>query len=189
MKEEPEGAAADWADMVIETGKDKGVYFEKKLDIDAGAKVLDFSVLVNDVHADGEDYDPAKARYPFFLLLVFEGTPRDISIKKRVFLWIKSLRSKKVERRHNLLYIFANSMPKESIVNTYPGGAIISIGDDRDVGRLIHVRRDLGIDYKLAFGSELRSRLKKVVVGFEGEWQNEKTSPVSVSTFLLKPSP
>lgn len=182
----PSGGGESWADMTVHLEEKEGVYIIKDVDIDVREMALQFQVKVMGINPGGGDYKPDEAQYPFYLQLIFDGAPDGISLKKKFSLWFKSLWSEKVKSRQNILYVFGNRMPKESIVNPYPGGAIISIGDDRDVSRLVSVSRDIGNDYLLAFGKEMNVKLTKVVIGFEGGGKRTAPFPVSVSRFLLK---
>ncbi len=185
-KRHPAGRTEKWVEIAVGLGKKEELYFLRDTDIDARGRAVHFSVKVRGINKEGRDYDPGEAKYPFFLQMIFDTAPEGLSLKKKLSLWYKSVRSEKIRNRQNIIYAFGNRLPKESIVNPYPGSAIISIGDDRDVDRVINVSRSLDYDYKLAFGEEMKGKLKRVVVGFEGYGDGGESLPVLVSPILLK---
>lgn len=184
-KPKPTDKRESWVDMVVGLGGRENLYILKDVDIAGKGRAVVFSVKVSAINPEGRDYEPDESKYPFFLQMVFDSGPEELSLKKRISLWYRSLRVQKIHNRRNIIYAFGNRMPKESIVNPYPGGAIISIGDDRDVGSMVRVTRSLDDDYKLAFGKEMEGKLKKVVIGFEGFGGKSEPHPVMVSRILL----
>lgn len=180
------GRAEKWVEVAVGLGKKEELYILRDTEIDARGRAVHFSVKVGGINKEGRDYDPAEAKYPFFLQMIFDTEPEGISLKKKLSLWYKSVKSEKIRNRRNIIYAFGNRLPKESIINPYPGSAIISIGDDRDVDRVIHVTRSLDYDYLLAFGEEMEGKLKRVVIGFEGYGDGGESLPVLVSHILLK---
>ncbi len=160
----------------LEEGKD--LYITKGTDIDISGKTLSFTVKVNKINRIGGDYKIRKSRYPFFLLMIFDEGPGDLSLKKRVVHWVKALWSEKVSIKKELIYAFANRLPSDSIITPEPGSAVISIGDEKDVMQPILVERNIEKDLTIAFGEKGNVRVKEVVLGFES---GEDVGDISVN--------
>lgn len=172
--------------LMVNLDGDMSVYIMKDVEIDPKGKEILFSLKVGGINTCGNDYRPDDALYPFFIQLVFSDGPDGLSWKKWVSQKFKSMWDQKVKTRRNIIYAFGNRLPKESIVTPYPGGAVISIGDDRDCGRLIQVTRDIENDYLLAFGKGMAGNVMRVIVGFEGFSDNRESIPVLVSEISLR---
>jgi hypothetical protein len=148
--------------------KGHSIYVSEKVDMDLNGKVVIFSYSVSRPNKSESDYRIGKARYPFFIQFVFDRGP-DLSLRKKLVLWYKSLSEKKVKTKRNIIYAFTNRMPSGSIATPLAGSAVISVGDERDAGRIVKVSRVPSEDYRLAFGEKLSGRVKKIVLGFEGD--------------------
>jgi hypothetical protein len=173
------------SDMGVTLVGGKSVYITKKVKMDLKGKEVRFNLKVGGINSCRYDYQPGEAKYPFFLQLVFDEGPDGLGVRKWVKQKFKAMRDEKVKTQRNIIYAFGNKMPKGSIVNAYPGGVVISIGDEGDCGRMINVKRDLESDYLFSFGKEIDSRLVGVIVGFEGYKENKESIPVSVSEITL----
>ena len=163
--EDSPGIGDGMLNVTLEKGKD--LYITKGTDIDISGKTLLFTVKVNKINRIGGDYEIRKSRYPFFLLMIFDEGPGDLSLKKRVVHWIKALWSEKVSIKKELIYAFANRLPSDSIITPEPGSAVISIGDEKDVRQPILVERNIEKDLTIAFGEKGNVRVKEIVLGFE----------------------
>ncbi len=186
MRTPPSGVPSWDNGLFVTLSKGKSVYISKEVESNVSGKVLKFSLYVDGINHRESDYRVKKSKYPFFLLLVFNESPGNISLKKKITRWARSLWNEKVETRKNLMYAFGNRLPSDSVITPEEGAVIVSVGDEKDLSQVVKVSRDIEKDFFIAFGTSPGKQLKKIVIGFEEDNEDKKIS-VSVSPLSLVP--
>jgi len=184
----PPSEVPSWNDGIFVTlAKGEEIYISKDVESNLSGKLLHFSLYVDGINHRESDYKVKDSRYPFFLLLVFDETPGNIPMKERITRWAKSFWNEKVETRKNLMYVFGNRLPSDSLITPEEGSVIVSVGDEKDLSQVVQVSRNIEKDFFVAFGTSPGKRLKKILIGFE-EGDEERDISVSLSPLSFVPA-
>ncbi len=153
--------------LKVDLAGGKKVYLESDVLKNVPPGKIEFSYRCDGVNQNESDYRVKEARYPIYVQVIFDEKP-DLSFRKYVALAFSAAWNRKIWTRRSLLYAFGNRIPKGSIVNSTVSVAIVSVGDETDVGKDVKVDRDLRKDFTLAYGKPPASGVYRIVIGFEG---------------------
>ncbi|RMG59660.1 MAG: DUF3047 domain-containing protein [Deltaproteobacteria bacterium] len=169
--------AAKGESIVVSLLKGEEVRIDLGGEDSSSAGELFLSYLCRGIIENESDYRAAEARYPLYVQIVFDEKP-DLSFRKSLLLFWRSIWNDRVWTRKSIVYAFTNRMPRGSVVNSEKTVALVSVGDETDVGREVRVTRDIARDFTLAYGAPPRGKIYRVVVGFDGPAKEGKVLEV-----------
>lgn len=118
-------------------------------------------------NASSEDYRENGASFPVSVTAVFGRDSLDLSARRRIVNFIGGLWHGFRPRGIRLTYATGNIAPVGSMYRLSDEETVFILGGDEERGKTIAVRRDLGADFRAAYGRDPRGPVTRLRVRAE----------------------
>lgn len=182
-------AEGDTFRVEVDLSPGSGVRWEERVDRALRSEdVLSIEMVSAGTNKTSRDYDRYGAHFPLSVTAVFGKDSEDLSWKRRVVEFIRSIWHGFSPGGIRLTFAYGNNVPVGSMYRLGEEETVFILGGEEEQGKKISVARSLGEDFRAAYGRPPKGPLTRILVSAERPSRETGTieGEIRLSSPLLK---